>query len=622
MYLTGNPIGPDGSSDPRDLSDNAQILDVIATDTSKMETPSRLGELLTTVAGLKQIVIDYLAAQGFEAIHLQYVDGQPLTVLRPTQLIDRGGSVYRVRMPSTFPVTLTGTWATDAPLLTDVGDAALRQALASPGGAALIGTVQGPLDEYLSELSSETERLKSAITPTIAPSLPTLGDLPKLVIRPDGSTGPFYVVTRKANGKSGYVAIQIENTATPPDDENIGGLGNFRPTLVLNLLRAMCAKTLVHAKTAGATLSALVASQVDQIWGYSLGGGSVAAAVKVGSADFSYAARNVYSLAASGDSVTYSVTKARCRVRIGMTPGSSSVIKIQVSPDGTNFFDYQTTTARAGAAGSVTGRDIPVEFSSSATWYVRVLNQTVESAPVYVAGLNFGDLPDALTDIDTAAIVQAAAIGGVPNQYQGGAGANEFAARPVGGKWFGTYHGGHSGFLQRLRTDSASYNLDSSMVPVLLMVSGLQMHSTSLMENAGTSYRYTAETIFGDGAHATHYAVELVSGTPLRCTNLYTHMCTTQRDFNYIHVPKMIVKEDDGNVLLGQCDFIQQFKASDGIQLNTYFSRFMSMEENGLGGAYVSFQPGYNKQYYGPAVSSVVGVELTNFSVVTAKEYL
>lgn len=131
MYLTGNPIGPDGSNDPRDLSDTARIADVIVNDRSRMEVKSRLGVPLKTRAGMEQMVVDYLAAQGYESVHLVYTPGQSLVVQRPTQLIDYNGSVYRVKMPATFPVNLTGTWENDAPRLTDVGDAALRQALGS-----------------------------------------------------------------------------------------------------------------------------------------------------------------------------------------------------------------------------------------------------------------------------------------------------------------------------------------------------------------------------------------------------------------------------------------------------------------------------------------------------------
>jgi hypothetical protein len=86
---------------------------------------------------MEKMVADFLEAMGFEAAHLVYVDGSPLTVLRPTQLIDRAGSVYKVKQPASFPVVLSGTWATDQNLLVDVGDASLRMVLATQGTAVV-----------------------------------------------------------------------------------------------------------------------------------------------------------------------------------------------------------------------------------------------------------------------------------------------------------------------------------------------------------------------------------------------------------------------------------------------------------------------------------------------------
>jgi hypothetical protein len=56
-------------------------------------------------------------------------------VERQTQLVQRDGELYRVRNVADIPLTLTGTWGTDAPKLQAVGDYALRQALALPNGA-------------------------------------------------------------------------------------------------------------------------------------------------------------------------------------------------------------------------------------------------------------------------------------------------------------------------------------------------------------------------------------------------------------------------------------------------------------------------------------------------------
>lgn len=142
-YNTGNPVGTDGSSDPRDLYDNAGIFDIWANDSNKMSAPDRLGVARKTWAGMEQQVTDFLIAMGYEAVYLVY--GAGVVVERQTQLVQRGGELYRVMNASDVPLTLTGTWATDAPKLQAVGDAALRQALAEENGSSMVGFIQSGL---------------------------------------------------------------------------------------------------------------------------------------------------------------------------------------------------------------------------------------------------------------------------------------------------------------------------------------------------------------------------------------------------------------------------------------------------------------------------------------------
>lgn len=126
-YNTKNPVP---SADARDRYDNSQVFDELMNGPAP-STPDRLGVLRQSWAGMEQAFNAFLAASGFETQHLIYTPGSPLQVERPTQLIDYDGSIYRVKMPSRFPVTLSGNWATDQALLTDVADAALRQDLAN-----------------------------------------------------------------------------------------------------------------------------------------------------------------------------------------------------------------------------------------------------------------------------------------------------------------------------------------------------------------------------------------------------------------------------------------------------------------------------------------------------------
>lgn len=83
-YNTGNPVGTDGSNDPRDLFDNSGIIDLLLTGPLG-EYLNRLGVPLKSWIGIMQQVTDYLIAQGYESVYLTY--GAGVVVDRQTQLV-------------------------------------------------------------------------------------------------------------------------------------------------------------------------------------------------------------------------------------------------------------------------------------------------------------------------------------------------------------------------------------------------------------------------------------------------------------------------------------------------------------------------------------------------------
>ncbi len=142
--MTTTPTNkPVGSEDPRDLYFNAGSLDVRTNSTTLTTTPDRLGVQRKTWHGMEQDFNAFLAASGFELPPLVYVDGSPLAVDRATQVIERAGFLYSAKLPATFPLDLTGNWATDQAALVVRADSSLRQELAEDSdpakGAALIG---------------------------------------------------------------------------------------------------------------------------------------------------------------------------------------------------------------------------------------------------------------------------------------------------------------------------------------------------------------------------------------------------------------------------------------------------------------------------------------------------
>lgn len=146
---------PLGSKDPRVLYTNAENMDIAMNSLDQVSWLDR-GPLRAPLArktwyGIEQQVNDFLIGTAFEPVPLIYVDGSELVVPSPSKLIQRGGNLYSVRLPANFPVTLSGNWASDEPLLTVRSDQALRQQLAQPLGSEMIGRGAISLKEELSK---------------------------------------------------------------------------------------------------------------------------------------------------------------------------------------------------------------------------------------------------------------------------------------------------------------------------------------------------------------------------------------------------------------------------------------------------------------------------------------
>ncbi|KQJ65393.1 structural protein 2 [Pseudomonas aeruginosa] len=137
-YNTMNAVEPDGSSDFRDAHDNTGNLDLAMNGTALAWT-DRLGRSKKSWVGFEDQVNTFLARSGFELPPLQYVDDTPLLVDSPAKLIQRGGNLYSVKLPASFPVELSGTWSADEPLLVFRNDQSLRQELAEQNGGTLVG---------------------------------------------------------------------------------------------------------------------------------------------------------------------------------------------------------------------------------------------------------------------------------------------------------------------------------------------------------------------------------------------------------------------------------------------------------------------------------------------------
>ncbi|EMR0622717.1 hypothetical protein R0C86_001248 [Pseudomonas aeruginosa] len=156
-YATGNPLG---SKDPRDLYENAENFDAAMNDRVNTTWNDRFGVTRPTLKGYEEQFNYFLAGSGFENPPLIYVDGSPLTVDRATQIIDRGGNLYSVKLPSSFPVVLSGNWSEDEGLLVVRGDQSLRQEITSTSpseGSSIIGNSTVSVSS-VADIKNQTKR--------------------------------------------------------------------------------------------------------------------------------------------------------------------------------------------------------------------------------------------------------------------------------------------------------------------------------------------------------------------------------------------------------------------------------------------------------------------------------
>lgn len=145
-YNTGSPVG---SSDPRDLYDNAENFDTLVNSPDKLEHPDRLGVARKTWHGIEEDFQRFLLESGYQDIGT-YAAGLEITARN--QIFVRNGEYYRAAASLSIPYTTTGDWATEGGSFVSLGDAILRQDLAT-NGSELVTVVT----------STGTQTLKAAL---------------------------------------------------------------------------------------------------------------------------------------------------------------------------------------------------------------------------------------------------------------------------------------------------------------------------------------------------------------------------------------------------------------------------------------------------------------------------
>jgi hypothetical protein len=148
LFKTMNPLP---STSPKDLSDNSQFFDNIANGDAP-SYPDRFGKRRESIAGMNKSIADAIIAAGYEYIGLY--DSGPLTISRPNQIFSKNGEYWKPAADLALPYTTVSNWTADQPKFRSVGDAVLRQALASAvsgQGASLVEFEGRTVDDKLKD---------------------------------------------------------------------------------------------------------------------------------------------------------------------------------------------------------------------------------------------------------------------------------------------------------------------------------------------------------------------------------------------------------------------------------------------------------------------------------------
>lgn len=133
---------PLGSTDVKVLFNNASNLDD-AMNSDAVTWVDRFGRNRRSISGIEaefEQRLDQLGYYGFDNV---YAAG--LVLDSRAEIFLKDGEYYRLSASAPVPYTMTGTWATDGPLMVAVGDAALRAQLSSASGTDYVFYNNAPL---------------------------------------------------------------------------------------------------------------------------------------------------------------------------------------------------------------------------------------------------------------------------------------------------------------------------------------------------------------------------------------------------------------------------------------------------------------------------------------------
>lgn len=208
-YNTGNAIG---STDPRDLYDNAQNLDT-AMHTPETTWTDRLGNARQSWAG----------ATGYQQLG-DYAAGIQVTTYN--QVIRASGEYWRAAAGTALPYTTTGAGMPESGKFVSVGDAILRADLVAAGGSDIVGFQQSGTGAVVRTAQDKMRESRS------------ISDYSSIQVAAESvQTGNSIYTGGKVTLPTGEIPVSAELNIPTQSPDNILGLtlnGNGKQATTLN----------------------------------------------------------------------------------------------------------------------------------------------------------------------------------------------------------------------------------------------------------------------------------------------------------------------------------------------------------------------------------------------------
>lgn len=455
---------------------------------------------------------------------------------------------------------------------------------------------------------------------SLNPSIPSGSNSIKLIMRSGNEKG-FNIISKKARGRGGYIRTTVRPDVATADDFNLGGQSNWRPNTVTNITKCYVGNTVMISSAGGVTQPELSSTFVHAVYGLDrMGSGSAYYAEKENCSSSNLQNPKLYSIPRGGYAEFYS--EGDTILRLGMSKVGSDNVSITIRTDSWTKDIATISTKLEETQEPVAHIDVKIQNPILRGGYtIRVMNKTsIDTDIVYVAGCNIIELSDCTEKTYFTNAI--AYVANSPNNfYRKSNGANEFAIREKGGKFFGTFHGGHTPIIERLRCERlGNYDVNKDEVPKLLLTEFVSLYSASELVNPSetATYNVISNWVFCDGSEYCKYNISLKRGKESEYDTFYTHMNTTDVNFNIVLYPTFINNVKIGNNPVGDTDCLYQ--QSGSLSIYSLFSKVIQ-DENYLHGANIQSTSNFNKQYYGPCMGGGRHINTLIGDYVTYKEF-